>query len=345
MNGTATTYLVRSLHGDVVGTAASGTVSSPVAYDPWGAIRTGTAGSKLGYQGDPTDAATGMVNMQHRLYVPGLGRFASQDTVFGQLASPASLNQFIYGEQNPVTMSDPTGMGIVDSKGHVVGTGSPVESSGVSNTTGHSCHTRCGDGGTDPVGTGVTVYSTTTSGYTPSYDFFYTSSLSISHEGWLPFDIDADLRNAALSSSVGLEFASRVAKLRTLGHGFSASIGVIAQAGSDGLGVGFSKTVTVDGLQVSVHDSLGVNRQGFAVDTRTYSVSGEALRGASVTYTQKVGIRYHDPGWAADLELVGVVYVAPFVGVTAGGAALVGAGAEETIATTIEVVQQLDEAA
>ena len=70
--GSSVSYLATNLHGDVIGLASNGsppTISSTVAYDPWGAPRPGyTPGSMLGYQGDPTDPATGDVNMQHRLY-------------------------------------------------------------------------------------------------------------------------------------------------------------------------------------------------------------------------------------------------------------------------------------
>ena len=111
--GSSVSYLATNLHGDVIGLANNGsppTISSTVAYDPWGAPRPGyTPGSMLGYQGDPTDPATGDVNMQHRLYNPGLGRFITQDSVFGAVTNPTSLNQFIYGNDSPVGNSDPTG--------------------------------------------------------------------------------------------------------------------------------------------------------------------------------------------------------------------------------------------
>ena len=105
-------YLATNLHTDVVGLVADGTgvFSSPMAYDAWGAPRSGyTPGSPLGYQGDPTDPNTGLVNMQHRLYAPALGRFMTQDGVFGLLTNPSSLNQFIYGGDSPVGNTDPGG--------------------------------------------------------------------------------------------------------------------------------------------------------------------------------------------------------------------------------------------
>jgi len=65
--------------------------------------------SRLGYQGQPTDADTGLVKTQTRWLSPSMGRFQTRDVLFGDTQSPGSLNQFGYVEGNPVTMSDPTG--------------------------------------------------------------------------------------------------------------------------------------------------------------------------------------------------------------------------------------------
>ena len=48
--------------------------------------------------------------MGNRFYLPALGRFTTRDVLFGEPTSPVSLNQFTYGNLNPVTMVDPTGM-------------------------------------------------------------------------------------------------------------------------------------------------------------------------------------------------------------------------------------------
>ncbi|MBI3647446.1 MAG: hypothetical protein HY240_01575, partial [Actinobacteria bacterium] len=64
----------------------------------------------LGFQAAPTDPSTSQVDMGTRWYEAGLGRFDSRDTLFGDPAAPGSLNQYAYGEANPVTMVDPTGM-------------------------------------------------------------------------------------------------------------------------------------------------------------------------------------------------------------------------------------------
>src|SRR2546429_4134197 len=48
--------------------------------------------------------------MGARNYDPAQGRFVTRDSIFGDPRSPMSLNQFVYGEDNPVSLSDPNGM-------------------------------------------------------------------------------------------------------------------------------------------------------------------------------------------------------------------------------------------
>jgi RHS repeat-associated protein len=95
--------------------ASTGALVSTTAYSPWGVIRatTGTEKTDLGFQSDPTDIDTGFVDMTTRNYSPGLGRFLTEDVLFGDPMDPTSLNQFIYGQGGPVTYTDPTGMYIV----------------------------------------------------------------------------------------------------------------------------------------------------------------------------------------------------------------------------------------
>jgi RHS repeat-associated protein len=88
------------------------------AYDAYGGVlgTTGTQGT-LGYQGDITDQVTGQVDMGTRWYQPSTGRFTTRDVLFGEIASPMSLNQFAYGAMNPITMWDPTGMRVALHRG------------------------------------------------------------------------------------------------------------------------------------------------------------------------------------------------------------------------------------
>ncbi len=96
-------------HGDLamlanVGATPTGTLS----YDPFGAqdgTDSGSAGadaqaSLLGYQSQPTDPTTGLVDMGARLYDPTQGRFTTQDTQFGTPTDPASLNQYLYAQDS-----------------------------------------------------------------------------------------------------------------------------------------------------------------------------------------------------------------------------------------------------
>ena len=47
--------------------------------------------------------------MNARFYVPGIGRFASADTIVPDSANPQSFNRYSYVENRPINFSDPTG--------------------------------------------------------------------------------------------------------------------------------------------------------------------------------------------------------------------------------------------
>jgi RHS repeat-associated protein len=105
-------FFTKDLHGDIVGSVnASGTVTGSKLYSPWGepAASSGEA-TTLGFQSQPTDADTGFVKTDTRLYDPTGARFTSRDVLFGDTNSPAAMNQYGYGEGNPITASDASGM-------------------------------------------------------------------------------------------------------------------------------------------------------------------------------------------------------------------------------------------
>ncbi len=115
-------FFLKNLHGDVVGLAKSGatTPTLGVSYDPWGAVLqtavSNTDATGLGFQGDPaltgtSQGGTPLVETPTRIYDPALGRFDTQDSVFGAASDPLSYNQYVYGDDSPVAYSDPTGMG------------------------------------------------------------------------------------------------------------------------------------------------------------------------------------------------------------------------------------------
>jgi RHS repeat-associated protein len=111
-------YTLKDLHGDVVGLAAPNATAPAYSqsYDPWGNVIASagpaTSASALGYQGDPGVSGTSLVQTDTRVIDPSLGRFISQDVLFGSMSDPMSLNQYVYGEDSPTILSDPTGRGI-----------------------------------------------------------------------------------------------------------------------------------------------------------------------------------------------------------------------------------------
>jgi RHS repeat-associated protein len=117
-SGTTTRYYIEDLHGDLVAWSdTAATLKGTAAYDPFGQVLSTTgematipSQGSFRFQGDLTDLTTGQVEMGARYYEPVLGRFSSRDRLFGEPASPLSLNQYVYGMGNPVTFSDPSGL-------------------------------------------------------------------------------------------------------------------------------------------------------------------------------------------------------------------------------------------
>ncbi|MEV6304071.1 ricin-type beta-trefoil lectin domain protein [Actinoplanes sp. NPDC051861] len=64
-----------------------------------------------GFLGKDRDDATGYVPLGARLYDPTVGRFLSADPVM-DLADPLQSNGYSYAHNNPVTLSDPTGLSV-----------------------------------------------------------------------------------------------------------------------------------------------------------------------------------------------------------------------------------------
>ncbi|HET9173514.1 MAG TPA: RHS repeat-associated core domain-containing protein [Actinospica sp.] len=108
------TLALNDQHDDLSGlfTAAGASLSGSTTYSPWGqqAASTGTA-VQIGYQGQWTDPQSGQVNMGSRFYQPGTGAFTSVDTYTGAQGGKAAVsdNLYAYGDDNPVTVTDPTG--------------------------------------------------------------------------------------------------------------------------------------------------------------------------------------------------------------------------------------------
>ena len=87
----------------------TGTTTTPVHYDPYGAPRPGsTASTGIGYAGEYRDG-TGLVNLRFRSYDPVLGRFIGRDTFGGVASAPQTGNRYSYATSNPLRYTDPSG--------------------------------------------------------------------------------------------------------------------------------------------------------------------------------------------------------------------------------------------
>ncbi len=62
-----------------------------------------------GFLGKPQDKTTGLTNVGAREYDPSIGRFLSVDPVM-DTSDPQQMLGYTYGNNNPTTMSDPTGL-------------------------------------------------------------------------------------------------------------------------------------------------------------------------------------------------------------------------------------------
>jgi RHS repeat-associated protein len=76
-----------------------------VVRDAWGNKYAGGTTERYGYAQREHDPESGLVHMRARMYEPRLGRFTQTDPV---LASRAT-EQYLYGFNNPVSMTDPMG--------------------------------------------------------------------------------------------------------------------------------------------------------------------------------------------------------------------------------------------
>lgn len=94
--------------------------------NPRGTQPTGWA-SDHGYVGGTKDDATGLTNLGAREYQPTTGRFLSPDPILVG-SSPQQWNGYAYSNNNPVNLSDPSGLMVYDpTTGYAAGTGAQLE--------------------------------------------------------------------------------------------------------------------------------------------------------------------------------------------------------------------------
>ena len=105
------------------------------AYDPWGkqVACTGTMANTLGvenpfrYRGYVFDVETGLYYLRSRYYNSEWRRFLNSDALLENTAGVLSHNVFVYCRNNPVMLSDPTGLSFVSALKGMVDTMKKVE--------------------------------------------------------------------------------------------------------------------------------------------------------------------------------------------------------------------------
>ncbi|HEU4705601.1 MAG TPA: RHS repeat-associated core domain-containing protein, partial [Solirubrobacterales bacterium] len=111
-SGETTSYPLADAHGDITAMVnGAGEVTSRQSYDPWGAQLSGPSLEMgfLGAQERRADPSTGLIQMGARSYSPALGRFLSEDPVYGHLGIGASADRYLYVWDNPLNRYDLNG--------------------------------------------------------------------------------------------------------------------------------------------------------------------------------------------------------------------------------------------
>jgi len=110
-SGVDSFYISDALGSTRALTNSQGAVTDRYSYDAFGQLlsSSGTTVNSFLYTGEQKDDAAGLYYLRARNYDPALGRFMSQDPHQGTLQEPSSLNRYVYVQNNPVNMTDPTG--------------------------------------------------------------------------------------------------------------------------------------------------------------------------------------------------------------------------------------------
>lgn len=100
-------YQSDGLDSVVALTDESGALASPFLYDEYGQMLAGTTELQVfAYTGQDYDGETGLVHFYARYYDPSLGIWLTQDTWYGLITSPVTLNRYLYVVASPISYND-----------------------------------------------------------------------------------------------------------------------------------------------------------------------------------------------------------------------------------------------
>ena len=110
-SGTSSYYLYDGLGSTRQLTDANGAVTDGYLYDAYGVglARTGSTANSFLFQGQQYDAASGTYYLRARYYDQSSGRFLSQDPFGGSNNDPISLHRYLYADDDPTDLTDPSG--------------------------------------------------------------------------------------------------------------------------------------------------------------------------------------------------------------------------------------------
>jgi RHS repeat-associated protein len=90
-----------------------GAIAARYSYDAWGNFRLREEAvsplNSYGFTGHRWEPNLGLYQANARFYDPEVGRFTTQDSYLGEIADPASLHRYFYGNASPTRYVDPSG--------------------------------------------------------------------------------------------------------------------------------------------------------------------------------------------------------------------------------------------
>jgi RHS repeat-associated protein len=111
-SGITTFYLVDALGSTRALADTSGSIVNTYDYDAFGELiaSTGNLQNQYLFAGEQYDAGLGDYYLRARYYDTQTGRFMKRDFYEGRVGEPITMHKYIYANQNPATMIDPSGL-------------------------------------------------------------------------------------------------------------------------------------------------------------------------------------------------------------------------------------------